>query len=115
MKNISTVFVLLFMITAFAVPLFPLGAEEDCCCGDACMCETNEQMSCSTEITACDLIPVMPIPAAPLNKVVVEQLQSSDRQAGTDPEFLEDQINPLVQLLTHSSGPPLLHHLPLLI
>ena len=115
MKKISSVFALLFMFTAFAVPLFPMGVTEDCCCGEGCMCEINEEMSCGMEITSCQQLPIMPIPVAPLNKVTVDQPNTLERQTATDTDSVVDQIAPTAQVQTRSNDPPSDYQLPLLI
>lgn len=103
------------MITALAVPLFPLETEEDCCCGDACLCDSGGQMSCEMEITTCEQIPLLPIPAAPLNKVVVEKLDTQNREPVIHAELVEDQDSYLVQVFATPNDPPPGYHLPLLI
>lgn len=115
MKNITNLFVLVFMVSALAVPLFPFAAAEDCCCGDACFCETSSSMSCEMEITASKHLPILPIPAAPLNHVNLEQPRSAILLADQDMnESQYDNIH-FSDNLINTSDPPPSYTSPLLI
>jgi len=81
MKQTTTMFSLLFMLTSMAVPLFPAGETTECCCMEACTCTELQGMSCNMDLRESETLPVLPIPAAPLNKVEVNSPATTLEQA----------------------------------
>lgn len=115
MKNITSVFILLFMVSALTLPVFPQSMEEDCCCGDGCQCDFTAPVACEMEVTECEALLILPIPSAPLNKVNIDQPGFEDLQVTPTGVIAVYQNLDYSEVQDCTSDPPPTFTLPLLI
>jgi len=103
------------MVATLALPLFAIGAEVECCCGDECACDPGTGMSCDMEITQHGPVSVLPLSAAPLNKVEIDQLDGQQGPCESLDEVFPDPPTLLDYIDISSAESPPGSPLPLLI